>query len=177
VLTPPGITLGTAEIARGLTAVMDADGAAAGSDRARIVVIRAGRIAAIERFRTGQHYWVLPGGGVEAGETIPQAAMREVAEELGVAISLGSLRAVIHTVSEAGTAQRHWCFDACTDSDDIAIAGGPEASPSPEDGTYAAVWLDLRTLDPARVWPFALARLIAATQGHWPAEVLELTGP
>jgi 8-oxo-dGTP diphosphatase len=173
VLTP----LGAAEIERRLSAVMDESGAAAGSDRARLVIIHEGKVAAIERFRVGQHYFVLPGGGVEAGETIPAAARREAAEELGVPVTLGRLRAVVHAVTDDGGALRHWCFDASTDSSDIAVAGGPEASPSPEDGTYAAVWIDLRTLDPERVWPFALARLIAANQGSWPAEVLEITDP
>ncbi len=169
--------LGPAEIDRRLSVVIGASGAAAGADRARLIVIRHGKVAVIERFRAGQHYFVWPGGGVEEGETIPAAARREAAEELGVAVTLGKLRAVIHAVRDDGSTLRHWCFDASTESGDIGIAGGPEASPSPEDGTYAAVWIDLRTLDPARVWPFALTRLIAANQGSWPAKVLELTDP
>jgi 8-oxo-dGTP diphosphatase len=174
---PPGIELGADEIARRLTAVMDVAGASAGSDRARLVVIRDGRLAAIERFRSGQHYFVLPGGGVEAGETIAQAAVRGASEELGVAITLGPLRAVIHEVSRDHATVRHWCFDARSESPDIAIRGGPEAQPMSEKGTYAAVWIDLRTLDPGQVWPFALARLLVANLGTWPARVLELTDP
>jgi len=156
---------------------MDAAGAAKGTDRARLVVVRDGKLAAIERHRQGQHYWVLPGGGVGEGETILEAAMREAAEELGVPISLGSLRAIIHAANADGSVQRHRCFDATAESADITIAGGPEASPSPADGTYAAVWLDLATLDPSRIWPSALACLIAAANGAWAADVLELTGP
>jgi 8-oxo-dGTP diphosphatase len=156
---------------------MDAAGAATGADRARVVVIRDGRVAAIERHRQGHHYWVMPGGGVEDGETIAQAAVREAEEELGVPIRLGSLRAVVIHQSPGGVQERHWCFDATAESDDISIAGGPEASPSPEDGTYNAVWLDVATLNPRRIWPPALARLVAATQGNWGPGVLELSGP
>jgi hypothetical protein len=103
--------------------------------------------------------------------------MREAAEELGVPIRLGSLRAVISYESAAGAPERHWCFDATTESDDISIAGGPEASPSPGDGTYKAVWLEIATLDPGQIWPPALARLVAATKGNWGPGVLELSAP
>ena len=175
-LTPAVHALGPAEIARRLATVMGAADVANGTDRTRLVIIKDGKIAAIERHRQGQHYWVLPGGGVAAGETIPQGAMREAAEELGVPIRLGSLRAVICDADRDGSVRRHWCFDASTDSDDIAIASGPEASPSPADGTYAAVWLDLGALDPARIYPPSLARLVVVTEGNWPPHVLELTG-
>ncbi|GAB2565116.1 NUDIX hydrolase [Gracilibacillus alcaliphilus] len=42
-------------------------------------------------------YYTLPGGAVEAGETLEEAAIREVKEETGVDIEIGGLS----TVSEA----------------------------------------------------------------------------
>ena len=41
------------------------------------------------------HWWVTPGGGVDAGETEVQAAVREVAEETGYTLAEGDLRGPI----------------------------------------------------------------------------------
>jgi 8-oxo-dGTP diphosphatase len=171
------VTLSHDQVNRRLAEVMDAAGAASGTDRTRIIVIRGGRLAAIERFRQGRHYWVLPGGGVEEGETIAQGAVREAAEELGIPVRLGTLRAIVHGRDASGRRTRHWCFDAAADSDDIMVAGGPEASGPPEWGTYKAVWLSLDRLEPQRMWPPALAELVAAGGGKWPAGITQIIEP
>ncbi len=165
------------EVARRLAAVMDAAGAAAGLDRARLIIVRDGRMAVIERFRQGRHYWLFPGGGVEEGETIEQAARREGTEELGLAVSLGPLRALVHYRLEYGSVQRHWCFEATVDSDDIKIAGGPELDDRPEHGTYEAVWLGLDDIGGRDVYPAAVARLIAANRGLWSGAMIQVAEP
>jgi ADP-ribose pyrophosphatase YjhB (NUDIX family) len=50
-----------------------------------LVFDRAGRLALVrERKRSGESRWTLPKGKLEAGETLEQAALREVHEEAGV---------------------------------------------------------------------------------------------
>ena len=56
--------------------------------RAAVVLIRTDKIALIERHRNGKHYFVFPGGKVEAGETPARAAALEAEEELGLVVKI-----------------------------------------------------------------------------------------
>jgi len=50
--------------------------------------------------------WGLPGGKVEPGETCADAVVREIAEELGVAINLEGLHCISELIDPDG--QFHW---------------------------------------------------------------------
>ena len=75
------------------------------------VIVRDGEFLAVRRARPPmQGLFTLPGGGVEAGESIAEAVRREVREETGLTIEAGALagyREVI-TRDDAGRVQRHF---------------------------------------------------------------------
>jgi len=48
----------------------------------------AGRVLLIYLVLPNMRFWATPGGGVEPGETLLQAAQRELQEELGIAVTL-----------------------------------------------------------------------------------------
>lgn len=62
-------------------------------------VIRDGRVLLVRRY---EELWAFPGGKVEAGETIIEAATREMFEETGVTADLNTLVGQFDVTSKAG---------------------------------------------------------------------------
>ncbi len=75
------------------------------------VIIRDGEFLAVRRARAPmQGLFTLPGGGVETGESLAEAAVREVREETGLTIetvALAGHREVV-TRDDTGRVQRHF---------------------------------------------------------------------
>ncbi|MBN8194408.1 NUDIX domain-containing protein [Bacillus sp. NTK074B] len=55
--------------------------------RVGIILIEDDKVALIKRIRDHSIYYVIPGGGMEKGETEIQTAIREAEEELGINVS------------------------------------------------------------------------------------------
>lgn len=59
---------------------------------ATVTEVAAGQVVLARRaIRPGYGLWVIPGGFVEAGETVASAAIRETAEEVGIRVRLERL--------------------------------------------------------------------------------------
>ena len=59
-------------------------------DSARSIIIRDGKIAMIHSLK--YDYYKFPGGGIEPGESVIDALIRETAEEAGLTVILESIR-------------------------------------------------------------------------------------
>lgn len=70
---------------------------------ASAAVFRGGRVLLAKRgFAPGLGLWSLPGGRVEAGETVAEAAAREVREEVGTEAEIVGVAAVLDIISRDG---------------------------------------------------------------------------
>jgi len=63
--------------------------------RVAALLIRDGQVLLVNHVKGGASYWVLPGGRVEFGETLPAALVREMKEELDLDVGVGPL-AIVH---------------------------------------------------------------------------------
>jgi 8-oxo-dGTP diphosphatase len=74
-------------VAASLAVVEAAEVAVAGSRHtARGLVIHGGQILMMERWRGDRHYFSVPGGGIEAGETDKETVVREIQEETTLSV-------------------------------------------------------------------------------------------
>lgn len=48
------------------------------------LLVNGGRVLLVHQQKDGRRYWLLPGGGVEEGEQLEDALLREITEECGM---------------------------------------------------------------------------------------------
>lgn len=119
-------------------------------------VWRDGRVLLIERDKPPRGLWSLPGGHVEPGETVEEAARRELREETGLSAELQQFVGLYDIIRRdaTGALVAHYAV-ACY----AGIAGEGEAIAG---GDASAV----RWVAPADLGQFVLAPNVAAAIGR-----------
>jgi len=138
--------------------------------RAAAVLIRDGAIALMERHKGGRHYFAFPGGGVDDGETPEGAVIREVFEELGLAVR------VVRPIAEVwldGSRQIHYLVEEV--GGEFGTGQGSEYSPHrlAHHGTYQPVWMRVDDIPVHLVLPHAVAELVVRSSlSGWPEGIV-----
>ena len=122
-------------------------------------------------------YWVLPGGRLEPGETIPECAEREISEETGLS---ASFRGVLY-VSEFLREGRHTVDItvrmAPEGSEEAELGCDPEVAPGSKPTLRELRWVkadELRKIELLPTW--IKARLLEDADDGWPVGGIYLGG-
>ena len=113
-----------------------------------VVVWRGDRVLLIKRGkppRVGQ--WSLPGGAQKLGETLAEAARREVREETGLEIELGEIIATLDLIDsdDDGRVRHHYTLVDF-------VAEGLAATLTAGDDAADARWFDRSDIDDLGLW-------------------------
>ncbi|MCA3554539.1 NUDIX hydrolase [Aestuariivirga sp.] len=108
---------------------------------------RDGKVLLVERAKPPKGIWAFPGGHVEPGETLQDAAARELREETGMTAEFRGLLGLYDVIRRDGSGllAAHYVIASY-----LGVAGPGE--PLPASDAAAAVWAD-----PDRLQGFRLA--------------------
>ncbi len=118
--------------------------------RVSAVIIENGQLLLIHRVKPGRDYYVLPGGGIEPGETKEEALQREVREELHLEVTqseslfcLADQFAAAYDNTHNGNKEDFYFLISTTGTPEI---GGPEKERMTATNTYTIHWAPLADL-------------------------------
>ena len=125
------------------------------SPRARVLVANErGEVALLRRRVLGFTYWEVPGGHVEEGETLQQAAVREIQEELGLDL-VGAT-----PLREAGAVRIHHLYLAEVAGRPELRMSGPEMDRGRTGNRYEPQWVAEERVRRLLVWPLDVRRAV-----------------
>ena len=112
------------------------------------LLVEERRVLMVEQARGDERYWLVPGGGVQFGESLPDALRREFIEELGLRVGVGRLLAIVESISPDPDYAKHVVHMI------FEVSAAKEAALVPREATIlAAAFLDEVQLRYADVRP------------------------
>lgn len=146
--------------------------------RVGAVVESGGKLLIVGHEKPGEgRYWVLPGGRLEPGETVPECAGRELAEETGLA---GEFAEVLY-VSEFLRESRHTVDITArvevTSETGAVLGSDPETPPDAPPTLVELAWVTPEELSGMDLRPgWIRDRLVRDASNGWPGDAVYLEG-
>jgi mutator protein MutT len=125
--------------------------------RAVAIIVNDNKILVIHRINNGKEYFVLPGGGVENGETVEQAVLREVQEETALEVKIEKM--LYHHTYDDNT--EHFFYLCRYVSGEPKLGDGNEARDMKKSSTnfYNPIWYEVKGLPQLLLYPFEIRDL------------------
>ncbi len=138
--------------------------------RAAVILIEDDKIALIERYRAGMHYFVFPGGKIENGESPEDAAKRESLEELGLEVKIGTLMAEVWYL---GAPQYYYLAQRLGGKFGSGSGKEMHSAPGSEKGSHRPVWAVIDELPEINLLPKLLTGFVQTSHASgWPDKPL-----
>lgn len=158
---------------------MGKDRAATGMDfgvRVGAVVEREGTLLLVRHQKPDTDpYWVLPGGRLEPGETIPECASREVAEETGLTASFSGVLYLSEFLREGRHTIDVVARMALEGNAEASLGSDPEVAPGTEPTLTEVRWVTVEEMREIQLLPASLKeRLLKDAGTGWPPEKIYL---
>lgn len=110
------------------------------------IICKQNKMLLIGHKKAGKEYWLLPGGGVNFGESLADALKREFIEELNLKIEVGDVAFILDSI--APNSERHIvniCFNCAALADDIKLGN--------EDRLSGFGFFDAKTMASIQIYP------------------------
>jgi len=131
--------------------------------RVGVLLVREGNVLLVKHRRDNLEYWLLPGGGLDWGESIRNCAVRECKEELGLDVDVGEVIGIAESVPPQ--ARRHIVHIALRGR----ILGGTEQLGQEDQRLIGMSWHRLEDWTGLIFFPPMVDELLAAARGTGPS--------
>ena len=91
--------------------------------RAAALVVRDGKLLLIGHSKDGLKYWLVPGGGVDFGESVTEALSRELIEELSLLVEAEDLVFSCDSIDPSGRRHVLNLFFSCSENGAEPVLG------------------------------------------------------
>lgn len=126
-------------------------------NRSVVFVIRDKKILMEKLYYGGRYFYSIPGGGIEAGETPEEAAIRELKEDCGLDGVIVKKLAELYN-----NGRTEYSFEVHVPETQTAITGYDPEEPKDKQAIKEVIWMDLNQIsekDRAFLWGYGLLEI------------------
>jgi len=123
--------------------------------RAVAVIVNNDKVLLMHRIKNGKEYYVFPGGGVEDGETVEQAVLREVQEETSLEVKVKKL---LYHHMYADIKDEHFFYLCRYISGEPKLGNANESQEMVMSDTnfYRPLWFEIKDLPQLLLYPLEI---------------------